>query len=231
LAPERGYYDEKLAAEKLERCYEIAPPRIRQYLAAEMGHVLSHIQPGDDVLDLGCGYGRTLPQIAARARFVVGIDTSLTSLRAAALGIKGLTNCRLACMNAVRLGFKDCAFDLVVCIQNGISAFHVDPRELVGESLRVTRHGGKVLLSTYSEKFWADRLEWFELQSREGLLGEIDPEKTRNGVIVCRDGFRATTVTPAGFLDLAGNFDADVRITEADDSSLFCELSRRGKQV
>lgn len=227
MAPGRGYYDEKLAAEKLERCYELAPPRVRQYLAAEMAHVLSRIQPGDDALDLGCGYGRTLPQIAARARFVVGIDTSLTSLRAAAVEIKGLTNCRLACMNAVRLGFEDCAFDLVVCIQNGISAFHVDPRELVGESLRVTRHGGKVLLSTYSEKFWADRLEWFELQSREGLLGEIDREKTGNGVIVCRDGFRATTVTPAGFMDLAGNFEVDVRITEVDDSSLFCELSRR----
>jgi SAM-dependent methyltransferase len=227
LTPGEGYYDEKLAAEKLKRCYEIAPPRIQQYLAAEMGHVLAHIRAGNDVLDLGCGYGRTLPRIAAKARFVAGIDASLASLRAAASEIKGLRNCRLACMNAARLAFKECAFDLVVCIQNGISAFHVDARELVGESLRVTRHGGTVLLSTYSEKIWADRLEWFELQSGEGLLGDIDREKTGNGVIVCKDGFEATTVTPAGFLDLAGHFDVDVHITEVDDSSLFCALSRR----
>lgn len=227
LTPEKGYYDEKLAAEKLKRCYEIAPPRIQQYLAAEMSHVLSHIRAGSDVLDLGCGYGRTLPQIAARARFVAGIDTSLASLRAADAAMKGITNCSLACMNAARLGFKDCTFDLVVCIQNGISAFHVDPRELVGEGLRVTRKGGTMLLSTYSEKFWTDRLEWFELQSREGLLGEIDYQKTADGVIVCKDGFRATTVKPAGFMEIAGHFDVGANITEVDDSSLFCALFRR----
>lgn len=223
------YYDEKLAAQSLRRCYEIAPPRTKRYLDAELDHVLGHIEPGDSVLDLGCGYGRTLPRLSSKARHVVGIDTSMSSLRTATADVGALGNCRLACMDAVHLGFGDCTFDLVVCIQNGISAFHVDRHDLMSESLRVVRQGGTALFSTYSEKFWADRLEWFELQSREGLLGEIDYGKTGNGVIVCVDGFEATTVRPEEFIALAGRFDADARIIEVDDSSVFCELVRRGQ--
>ena len=79
-------------------------------------------------------------------------------------------------------------FDAVVCLQNGISAFHVDPERLIGESLRVTKPGGTVFLSSYSDRFWAYRLAWFKLQEAEGLVGEIDYEKNRT---MLRSTFRA----------------------------------------
>ena len=41
-----GYYDDKLAAERLRRCYELAPPRVVRYLEAEVQHVLSRLEPG-----------------------------------------------------------------------------------------------------------------------------------------------------------------------------------------
>ena len=34
----KGYYSECLSAERLQRCYEIAPPRVKQYLAADGIH-------------------------------------------------------------------------------------------------------------------------------------------------------------------------------------------------
>jgi 2-polyprenyl-6-hydroxyphenyl methylase/3-demethylubiquinone-9 3-methyltransferase len=127
-------------------------------------------------------------------------------------------------MDAARLGFQDRAFDCVVCIQNGISAFHVDKQVLISESVRVTRPGGNVLFSSYSDKFWKHRLEWFERQSEAGLLGEIDYENTKDGVIVCKDGFTATTVRGEDFLSLTARLNASVRIVEVDESSLFCEI-------
>jgi len=129
-------------------------------------------------------------------------------------------------MNAVKLAFYDGAFDCVICIQNGISAFHVDQQALVSESVRVAKAGATVLFSSYSERFWKDRLEWFELQSKAGLVGEIDYEKTTDGVIVCKDGFTATTMSSDHFLALTAQLDADVRIVEVDESSLFCEIVR-----
>ncbi|MCI7342658.1 MAG: hypothetical protein MSH33_01780 [Fusobacterium necrophorum] len=33
-------------------------------------------------------------------------------------------------------------------------------------------------------------------------MGEIDIEKTKNGIIVCKDGFEATTASPEYFKEL-----------------------------
>ncbi|MGA2790827.1 MAG: class I SAM-dependent methyltransferase [Candidatus Bathyarchaeia archaeon] len=220
-----AYYSHKLSATRLKQVYEIAPIRVRQYLDAEVNHVLEKIRPGDLVVELGCGYGRIIPRLAAKAGWVVGIDTSGGSLEYAREALD-IPNCALSRMNAVKLAFYDGAFDCVICIQNGISAFHVDQQALVSESVRVAKAGATVLFSSYSERFWKDRLEWFELQSKAGLVGEIDYEKTTDGVIVCKDGFTATTMSSDHFLALTAQLDADVRIVEVDESSLFCEIVR-----
>ncbi|MCK4584235.1 class I SAM-dependent methyltransferase [candidate division WOR-3 bacterium] len=219
-----SYYKDKLSADWLKRCYEIATPRVRQYLEAEIGHVLEKINVGDTVLELGCGYGRVLSRLMHKAGLVIGIDTALNSLFFGWEMLGSISNCLLFNMDAVQLGFHDRIFDLVLCIQNGISAFHVDHRDLMRESIRVTKHGGTVLFSTYSNKFWKHRLEWFQLQSNAGLLGEYDKEKTHDGVIVCKDGFTAITVQPEQFLSLTEEFDVDAKIIEVDESSLFCEI-------
>ena len=219
------YYSNNLSAERLVRVYEIAPPRVQQYLEAEVEHVMERINPGDIVLELGCGYGRILPRLARKANLVVGIDTSPASLRLGREKLKGISSCHFLNINAIRLAFVDKVFDAVVCIQNGISAFHVDQRDLIRESIRVTKPGGIALFSSYSDKFWDARLDWFRLQSEAGLLGEIDPEKTRDGVIVCRDGFTATTVGSEKFFSIVKGTDLDTQIVEVDESSLFCEIT------
>jgi len=225
----RGYYSDKLAGEKLRQVYDLAPPRVRQYLDIEIEIVLDHIKPTDVVLELGCGYGRVLEPMAQKAALAVGIDTSRGSLslmqeyggqetgpRRCRRGVEG---------DAAALPFKDGVFDLTACVQNGISAFHVDQRQLISEAVRVTRRGGTVLFSSYSDKFWDDRLEWFELQAAHGLLGEIDYAATGNGVIVCKDGFTATTVSADQFLDLASGLDVECGLIEVDHASLFCVMT------
>jgi 2-polyprenyl-6-hydroxyphenyl methylase/3-demethylubiquinone-9 3-methyltransferase len=195
-----------------------------RYLEAEIEFVLARIATSSLVLELGCGYGRVLERLAPAARAVTGIDTSLESLRLARTGLRHLSSCSIAVMNAVALGFADQSFDLVACIQNGISAFGVDRRQLLREAIRVTRPNGRVLFSSYSAGFWEERLEWFRIQAAHGLIGEIDAEATKEGVIVCRDGFRAGTVGPGEFRELLSGCPAAPEITEVDGSSLFCEL-------
>lgn len=223
-----GYYDERLSAERLRRCYEIAPPRVKQYLEAEVEFVLGKVGPQDDVLELGCGYGRVLGPLCRKAKRVTGIDTSEPSLEQARRLLVQFRNLELKRMDATEMSFRDQCFDAVVCIQNGISAFHVDQRQLLIEAVRVARPGGVALFSSYSEKFWDVRLQWFRLQAEAGLVGPIDWARTGNGVIVCEDGFTATTVGPDRFRRLCSELDVEVQLTEVDDSSLFCEIGRRG---
>lgn len=216
-----GYYELRLAAEALERCYDQAPERVRRYLHAEVQYVVSELRPTDVVLDLGCGYGRTIPDFARAAAFVVGIDTSYASVRMAAERLRAISNCRVVCMDAMRLGFGDRTFDRVVCIQNGISAFYVDRRELVREALRVLRPDGAAFFSTYADTFWEHRLDWFERQAAAGLIGAIDRERTGDGLIVCTDGFTSGTVRPEEFRDLIKDLDVEWESIVVDASSHF----------
>jgi len=228
LAP---YYAERLSGERLRRCYEIAPPRVKRYLEAEIGHVVERLRPDDTVLELGCGYGRISGRLAGIARRVVGIDTARASLELARRIGGGGARCAYLLMDAADLHFRDRSFDAVVCLQNGICAFGVDPSTLLKEALRVTRRGGLVLFSTYSDGIWPERLAWFEAQAAEGLVGEIDRTRSRAGEIVCRDGFRAGRLTPAEFRSLASEVVAMPEIVEVDGSSVFCEIVAGGESL
>ena len=209
------------------QCYEVASPRVKHYLEVEIRHILSRLGPEDYVLELGCGYGRVALRLAGSARQVVGIDTAEDSLALARELASPDSRCEFVKMNALDLRYPAGTFDAVVCAQNGICAFGVDKESLLREALRCARAGGILLLSTYSDRFWEHRLEWFQAQAAAGLLGPVDLEASREGTIVCTDGFRAARVTPEGWRALCVRVGVDCRITEVDGSSVFCEIVKR----
>ncbi|MBW2027647.1 MAG: methyltransferase domain-containing protein [Deltaproteobacteria bacterium] len=221
-----SYYAAKLSGRRLMACYELAPQRVKQYLEAEILYVLKQLRSTDTVLELGCGYGRVAFRLAEVAARVVGIDTAEESLDLAREMAGTDSRCEFLNMDAVNMRFPDEEFHAVVCIQNGICAFGVDQETLMREALRVSRKGGTVLFSTYSNRFWGDRLAWFEAQSEAGLVGPIDYEASRDGVIVCTDGFRAGRLTPEDFRHLASRVGYEPDITEVDGSSVFCRITK-----
>ncbi len=217
----RGYYAESLSGERLRRCYELASPRVRRYLEAEIRFVLERLASGGAVLELGCGYGRVALRLGEVARRVVGIDTAKGSVALARRLAGDDPRFEFAVMDALELAFGEGEFDAVVCVQNGICAFGVDPEALLRSALRVVRPGGRALVSTYSAGFWAPRLEWFEAQAAAGLVGPIDRERTGGGTIVCKDGFRSGLVSPEAFRTLGARLHVSCEVTEVDGSSVF----------
>lgn len=223
---DKDYYSKKLSANLLKQCYDVATPRINQYLEAETQYVLDHIKTDDVILELGCGYGRFLSRMTKKTSIIYGIDSSKDSIALAKEYLAEYSNIKLFQMNANSLTFEDNFFDVVIVIQNGISAFKIPPHELIKDCLRVTKKGGKILLSSYSDKIWTARLEWFIRQSKEGLLGEIDFDKTKQGVIICKDGFEARTYTEKDFLVIVSELDLNATVNEVDDSSIFCTIQK-----
>jgi len=222
-----GYYREWLSADRLLRCYEIAPERIRQYLDAEIEFVISNLDVAGLVFELGCGYGRVMRAVSKFVSWVVGNDISRESLEFARSYMEGCENYDVLLMDESQMGFRSCIFDVVFCVQNGISAFGVDKKRLIAETVRVTKDNGIILFSSYSLKIWEARLEWFRKQSQFGLIGEIDGQKTCDGTIVCKDGFRATTVSSDKFVELFGEFGLNASIIEVDESSIFCRVIKK----
>lgn len=216
-----SYYTRKLCAGRLDRVYTLAGPRVRQYLQAEIDHLQAALSSGDRVLELGCGTGRVLAPLARAAGRGWGVDSAAASIMWARQAHPDLL---LAVMNAAALGFAAQSFDIVVAVQNFISACQFPPQQLLHECLRVTRPGGRIFLSSYAERFWPHRLDWFRDQTAAGLLGAIDEAATGDGVIVGRDGFRATTFSPGDFRALTAAVGVAARVYEVDRSSLFCRI-------
>ncbi len=221
----QNYYTKSLSAQRLKRCYSIAPERVQRYLKAEIEFVRKRIRPSSKILELGCGYGRVIKEISSETDFIFGVNTSLSSLQLALETFENHSTCSFIAMDAVQLGFIDNSFDMVFCIQNGICAFAIDQTQLIIEAMRITKKGGTVLFSTYAEQFWPHRLQWFEKQSQYGLIGKLDYNATKNGIIVCKDGFSSGTLSIGYFDKSISNLNLDVRITLVDNSSMFYEIT------
>jgi len=79
----KNYYSEKLNSNKLQRCYDVAPDRVKQFLEEEIVFVLEKIGRNDIVLDLGCGYGRISIRLIEKAKQVIGIVISEKNIKLA----------------------------------------------------------------------------------------------------------------------------------------------------
>lgn len=214
-----NYYAESLNSQKLFQVYDTALPRIRQYFQEEIDFVRRRLTGGERVLELGAGYGRILRELAPSCREILGVDISEDSVRLGKDYLKDFPNADMAVMDVHQMSF-DRPFDVILCLQNGLSAMRAD-QATVQEILACLAPGGSAYFSTYSGKFWDHRIAWFQEQASKGLLGELDMERTRDGVIICKDGFRATTQTPEEYEALGRASGLPYEVTEVDQSSLF----------
>jgi 2-polyprenyl-6-hydroxyphenyl methylase/3-demethylubiquinone-9 3-methyltransferase len=220
-----NYYYQKLNSQKLYQVYATDIPRIRQYLNEEIGFVRNQLHGKEKVLEVGSGYGRIIKVLAPCVESVVGIDISKETIDLGKEYLNGLRNVTLSVMDVHKIEFEG-IFDVVLCLQNGLSAMKGEPNGLIMKCMKALNQGGKGFFSTYCEKFWNHRLAWFEEQANKGLLGEIDKNQTKDGVIVCKDGFRAITFTEADLLRLGQMSGYAYRIQEVDESSLFLIITK-----
>lgn len=221
-----NYYAESLNASRLLDVYRTEIPRVMQYLEAEVDFVKKTLRGNESVLELGAGYGRIMKALSESADSIVGMEISQDSVRYGRAYLKDCPNCRLIAQDVHALD-ADGQFDVVLCLQNGLSAFKGVDTEVAQKVVRALKKGGTAYFSSYSMKFWDTRLAWFQEQAAKGLLGEIDFEKTGAGEIVCRDGFTATTHTPEDMDRLGRSIGQPYRIHEVDESSVFLIIDKQ----
>src|ERR1019366_4056827 len=116
-------------------------------------------------LDLACGPGTFTRALAARIRFVVGLDLTPALLARAAKSVGAAsaaakTVSAFACGDGTRMPFATGTFDLAIC---GYSIHHMlHPARVIAELARIVRVGGRVALADMVSRDSADR----ELQTR-----------------------------------------------------------------
>lgn len=107
------------------------------------------VVPGDAVLEIGCGHGRTLVQLAKRANagFVAGIDPSDVMVRLATRRLRDAIErgrAEVHSAEAARLPFEDGRFDAALAVH--VLYFWSEPQVELREIRRVLRPSGTLVL-------------------------------------------------------------------------------------
>jgi len=102
--------------------------------------------PIGDLLDVGCGRGRMLKLLAARAHRVVGVDIDPGSRQTARaeLLLAGLPNCSLRQGDMYQLPFDDGEFDTI--IMDDVLGSATRPVVALTEAARLLRTGGRLFI-------------------------------------------------------------------------------------
>lgn len=219
-----NYYTDKLSSQSLFQVYATEIPRIKQYLEAEINYVRKSLTGCEKILELGAGYGRIVKELAPFSASIVGMDISEESVKLGKEYLKDIPNASMVVMDVHKMAFNQ-SFDVILCLQNGLSAMRADS-SVIDKSLSLLSPGGKAYFSSYSSNFWKWRLRWFEEQAEKGLLGKIDYTKTKDGVIICKDGFRAITHSPAALREIGEKSGYPYIIDETDESSIFLVITK-----
>jgi len=121
----------------------IIAPAVTAMATTMIAEMLPRVANGGRLLDVGCGGGQVLLEIAARRPDLelVGLDLSLQQLaRAAARAREGGRPIRLVRGSALELPFLARSFDAVISL--GSIKHWPDPRGGLGECVRVAKQGG-----------------------------------------------------------------------------------------
>lgn len=106
------------------------------------------IKPGMRILDVGCGTGNFMVELAGEDCQVVGVDTSDGMLNVAREKMKDMTNVDFKQMDVSALDFEDETFDVVVALTS--FEFMEDKQSAFNEMWRVLKNGGQLVIGTIS---------------------------------------------------------------------------------
>ncbi len=145
-----------------EQVLEAPTPAYQELFDAEKEYLNTHIEPNSFVLDIGCGEGRNMQSILQRTQNVYGIDFDQKAVDDAKKRFEKIDTVKVFVASADKLPFEDETFDTVTFLMI-LPNLENNKDSSIGESARVLKKGGKLILSTFAETAFDERIKIYKM--------------------------------------------------------------------
>ena len=147
-----GYWEQVLKA---------PTPAYQELFDAEKKYLHDNIPQDSKVLDIGCGEGRNIKNILQKTKYVTGIDNEEKAINDAKENFKNNPTVDLVVAEATELPFQSETFDVVTFLMI-LPNLDNHKLEAIKESVRVLKNGGALILSTFSETAFEERMKIYK---------------------------------------------------------------------
>jgi ubiquinone/menaquinone biosynthesis C-methylase UbiE len=125
------------------------------------------LNPALTVADVGCGSGEIIDWMAARSKFVHGLDISEAMIDMARRNVRA-KNVALSVSDCAPIPLPETSVDRIVCL--GVLDYLPDPAKFCRELSRITRPGGLIVVTAPKSPSLFEFLRW-STRFRLGLSG------------------------------------------------------------
>ena len=144
-----------------EKTLQNPPKSFIKLFEQEEAYIKRSIKKGDNVLDVGCGTGRTILSIVDIAENITGLDIDPKAIEDTKKNTANYKNVDIVLGSATNIPFEDKTFDVVVFSMTLVN-LDTEKSKALSEMKRVAKDGAKIIVSVYSEKATEERMSMYK---------------------------------------------------------------------
>lgn len=194
-------------------------PLVRDFLKKEDIFLKKNIKPNSRVLDVGCGYGRTIINIYGIPSQIYGIDNSEVMVDRARADLTDYPDVIISLEDAINMSFEDDFFDHCICAGNTFGNMDYKKIAVLEEMKRVTKRDGSIYISVFSEKSLPFRAASYLKAGMPLEMDDFDDE-----TLVSENGLKLEQFTKEKLAKMFKRINLKYVIENLNEISYICTL-------
>ena len=137
------------------------PDSYKKWFKEEKKYLLKHISSDSNVLEVGCGNGRSIFDILSVTKNITGIDHDQKLIDNAKKNFATYPSINILKAEATNLPFDDESFDFVICMTT-FANFADKKFIILDEMKRTLKDSGHIIISVFSEDAFEERMKVYK---------------------------------------------------------------------
>ncbi|MDP1884475.1 MAG: class I SAM-dependent methyltransferase [Candidatus Moranbacteria bacterium] len=200
-----------------------APPTILQkFFTGDIDFIKNKLTRNQNILEVGCGFGRLLYPLSTVSKNVTGIDFSKNQIQKTANNTKQSKNITVRLMRAEKMNFKNNCFDQSICLNNSLGNMPGIEKQVIQEMKRITKAGGKIIVRVFADNTKVRKAQ-HQNYRRLNFTGIRDFKQA----VTTQEGFYSRRFTRKNLQDIFHNCNLKPKIIKDGEAGYIAEATKK----